>query len=155
MYPPDLPITHLRACQRVHLPMYPSQSAMSHLHSLAQSMYIAAFLPKHVNTTCFADYVNSTSGAIRLAFGLLPLASSPVLVVGVFQGCCSLVVSARNDNVCYHRELIRRVIRSLTCQNVGMIFRTLFMLFALFTGITLYFGLSQVVPPIAILQHIG
>ena len=49
---------------------------MSHLHSLAQSMYIAIFLPKHVNTTCFAAYVNSTSGAIQLAFDLLPLASS-------------------------------------------------------------------------------
>ena len=49
---------------------------MSHLHSLAQSMYIATFLPEHVLTTCFADYVTSTSGAIRLAFDLLPLASS-------------------------------------------------------------------------------
>ena len=58
-------------CTRV-VPMYPSQSAMSHLHSLAQSMYIATFLPKHVITTCFADYVTSTSGAIRLAFDLLP-----------------------------------------------------------------------------------
>ena len=64
-------------CTRV-VPMYPSQSAMSHLHSLAQTMYIATFLPKHVNTICFADYVNSTSGAIRLAFDLLPLASSKV-----------------------------------------------------------------------------
>ena len=64
-------------CTRV-VPMYPSQSqsAMSHLHSLAQSMYIATFLPEHVLTTCFADYVTSTSGAIRLAFDLLPLASS-------------------------------------------------------------------------------
>ena len=52
--------------------MYPSQSAMSHLHSLAQSMYIATFLPKHVIPTCFADYVTSTSGAIRLAFDLSP-----------------------------------------------------------------------------------
>ena len=60
-------------CTRV-VPMYPSQSAMS--HSLAQSMYIATFLPKHVISTCFADYVTSTSGAIRLAFDLLPLASS-------------------------------------------------------------------------------
>ena len=58
-------------CTRV-VPMYPSQSAMSHLHSLAQSMYIATFLPKHVIPTCFADYVTSTSGAIRLAFDLLP-----------------------------------------------------------------------------------
>ena len=49
---------------------------MSHLHSLAQSMYIATFLPEHVLTTCCADYVTSTSGAIRLAFDLLPLASS-------------------------------------------------------------------------------
>ena len=49
---------------------------MSHLHSLAQSMYIATFLPEHVLTTCFADYVTSTSGAIRLAFDDLPLASS-------------------------------------------------------------------------------
>ena len=49
---------------------------MSHLHSLAQSMYIATFLPEHVLTTCFADYVTSTSGAIWLAFDLLPLASS-------------------------------------------------------------------------------
>ena len=56
---------------------------MSHLHSLAQSMYIATFLPEHVLTTCFADYVTSTSGAIRLAFDLLPLASS------VF--CCSVL----------------------------------------------------------------
>ena len=62
-------------CTRV-VPMYPSQSAMSHLHSLAQSMYIATFLPEHVLTTCFADDVTSTSGAIRLAFDLLPLASS-------------------------------------------------------------------------------
>ena len=54
------------------VPMYPSQSAMSHLHSLAQSMYIATFLPKHVIPTCFADYVTSTSGAIRLAFDLSP-----------------------------------------------------------------------------------
>ena len=58
-------------CTRV-VPMYPSQSAMSHLHSLAQSMYIATFLPKHVIPTCFADYVTSTSGAIRLAFDLSP-----------------------------------------------------------------------------------
>ena len=65
-------------CTRV-VPMYPSQSAMQHLHSLAQSMYIATFLPKHVIPTCFADYVTSTSGAIRLAFDLLPLASSPFL----------------------------------------------------------------------------
>ena len=67
-------------CTRV-VPMYPSQSqsAMSHLHSLAQSMYIATFLPEHVLTTCFADYVTSTSGAIRLAFDLLPLASSFLL----------------------------------------------------------------------------
>ena len=64
-----------KECTRV-VPMYPSQSAMSHLHSLAQSMYVATFLPKHVITTCFADYVTSTSGAIRLAFDLLPLASS-------------------------------------------------------------------------------
>ena len=49
----------------------PSQ-ALSHLHSLAQSMYIATFLPKHVIPTCFADYVTSTSGAIRLAFDLSP-----------------------------------------------------------------------------------
>ena len=62
-------------CARV-VPMYPSQSAMSHLHSLARSVYVATFLPKHVITTCFADYVTSTSGAIRLAFDLLPLASS-------------------------------------------------------------------------------
>ena len=54
------------------VPMYPSQSAMSHLHSLAQSMYIATFLPKHVIPTCFADYVTSTSGATRLAFDLSP-----------------------------------------------------------------------------------
>ena len=53
---------------------------MSHLHSLAQSMYIATFLPEHVLTTCFADYVTSTSGAIRLAFDDLPLASSGVLI---------------------------------------------------------------------------
>ena len=65
-------------CTRV-VPMYPSQSAMSHLHSLAQSMYIATFLPKHVIPTCFADYVTSTSGAIRLAFDLLPLASSSTI----------------------------------------------------------------------------
>ena len=58
-------------CTRV-VPMYPSQSAMSHLHSLAQSMYIATFLPKHVIPTCFADYVTSTSGAIWLAFDLSP-----------------------------------------------------------------------------------
>ena len=58
-------------CTRV-VPMYPSQSAMSHLHSLAQSMYIATFLLKHVIPTCFADYVTSTSGAIRLAFDLSP-----------------------------------------------------------------------------------
>ena len=58
-------------CTRV-VPMYPSQSAMSHLHSLAQSMDIATFLPKHVIPTCFEDYVTSTSGAIRLAFDLLP-----------------------------------------------------------------------------------
>ena len=58
-------------CTRV-VPMYPSQSAMSHLHSLAQSMCIATFLPKHVIPTCFADYVTSTSGAIRLAFDLSP-----------------------------------------------------------------------------------
>ena len=45
---------------------------MSHLHSLVQSMYIATFLPKHVIPTCFADYVTSTSGAIRLAFDLSP-----------------------------------------------------------------------------------
>ena len=58
-------------CTRV-VPMYPSQSAMSHVHYLAQSMYIATFLPKHVIPTCFADYVTSTSGAIRLAFDLSP-----------------------------------------------------------------------------------
>ena len=58
-------------CTRV-VPMYPSQSAMSHLHSLAQSMYIATFLPKHVIPSCFADYVTSTSGAIRLAFNFSP-----------------------------------------------------------------------------------
>ena len=70
-------------CTRV-VPMYPSQSqsAMSHLHSLAQSMYIATFLPEHVLTTCFADYVTSTSGATRLAFDLLPLASSLGCVFG-------------------------------------------------------------------------
>ena len=62
-------------CTRV-VPMYPAQSAMSHLHSLAPSMYIASFLPKHVIPTRFADYVTSTSGATRLAFDLLPLASS-------------------------------------------------------------------------------
>ena len=55
------------------VPMYPSQSAMSHLHSLAQSMCVATFLPTHVITTCFADYVTSTSGAIRLAFDLVTL----------------------------------------------------------------------------------
>ena len=35
-------------------------------------MYIATFLSKHVIPTCFADYVTSTSGAIRLAFDLSP-----------------------------------------------------------------------------------
>ena len=61
---------------------------MSHLHSLAQSMYIATFLPEHVLTTCFADYVTSTSGAIRLALDLLPLASSLdcCMVHGVLLG---------------------------------------------------------------------
>ena len=71
---------------------------MSHLHSLAQSMYIATFLPEHVLTTCFADYVTSTSGAIRLAFDLLPLASSPAqgkgreehLFVHGPEHCCHL-----------------------------------------------------------------
>ena len=70
-------------CTRV-VPMYPSQSAMSHLHSVAQSMYIATFLPEHVLTTCFADYVTSTSGAIRLAFDLLPLASSALALAPAF-----------------------------------------------------------------------
>ena len=70
-------------CTRV-VPMYPSQSAMSHLHSLAQSMYIATFLPKHVIPTCFADYVTSTSGAIRLAFDLSPWPQ--VLFSRVFPG---------------------------------------------------------------------
>ena len=74
-------------CARV-VPMYPSQSAMSHLHSLAQSTYVATFLPKHVITTRFADYVTSTSGAIRLAFDLLPW---PQVIY--FPGL-SLVVSA-------------------------------------------------------------
>ena len=59
-------------CTRV-VPMYPAQSAMSHLHSLAPSMYIASFLPKHVIPTRFADYV---TGATRLAFDRLPLPSS-------------------------------------------------------------------------------
>ena len=73
-------------CTRV-VPMYPSQSqsAMSHLHSLAQSMYIATFLPEHVLTTRFADYVTSTSGAIRLAFDLLPLASSAFVPFQAFD----------------------------------------------------------------------
>ena len=80
-------------CARV-VPMYPCQSAMSHLHSLAQSVYVATFLPKHVITTCFADYVTSTSGAIRLAFDLLPLASSffptcQVRVVRFYHSCSS------------------------------------------------------------------
>ena len=74
-------------CARV-VPMYPSQSAMSHLHSLAQSTYVATFLPKHVITTRFADYVTTTSGAIRLAFDLLPW---PQVIY--FPGL-SLVVSA-------------------------------------------------------------
>ena len=64
---------------------------MSHLHSLAQSMYIATFLPKHVIPTCFADYVTSTSGAIRLAFDLSPwpqVDGGPALVRG---SLCELV----------------------------------------------------------------
>ena len=69
-------------CTRV-VPMYPSQSAMSHLHSLAQSMYIATFLPKHVIPTCFAGYVTSTSGAIRLAFDLSPWPQVFMLMLGV------------------------------------------------------------------------
>ena len=45
-------------------------------------MYIASFLPKHVIPTRFADDVTSTSGATRLAFDLLPLASSDAYPVG-------------------------------------------------------------------------
>ena len=63
-------------------------SRRSHLHSLAQSTYVATFLPKHVITTRFADSVTSTSGAIRLAFDLLPW---PQVIY--FPGL-SLVVSA-------------------------------------------------------------
>ena len=79
-------------CTRV-VPMYPSQSAMSHLHSLAQSMYIATFLPKHVIPTCFADYVTSTSGATRLAFDLSPW---PQVILFFQQTVLLLGFSLRN-----------------------------------------------------------
>ena len=51
-------------------------------------MYIATFLPKHVIPTCFADYVTSTSGAIRLAFDLSPWPQ--VVYVSLFSPyiCC-------------------------------------------------------------------
>ena len=48
-------------------------------------MYIATFLPKHVIPTCFADYVTSTSGAIRLAFDLSPW---PQVSAGMFGDMC-------------------------------------------------------------------
>ena len=84
-------------CARV-VPMYPSQSAMSHLHSSGQSMYVATFLPKHVITTCFADYVTSTSGAIRLAFDLLPwpqvicLSGLSLVVSALFRWPCNISI---------------------------------------------------------------
>ena len=94
-------------CTRV-VPMYPSQSAMSHLHSSAQSMYVATFLPKHVITTCFADYVTSTSGAIRLAFDLLPwpqviyLPGLSLVVSPLFRWPCNISIrlSPRSDWWC-------------------------------------------------------
>ena len=85
-------------CARV-VPMYPSQSAMSHLHSSAQSVYVATFLPKHVITTCFADYVTSTSGAIRLAFDLLPwpqviyLPGLSLVVSALFRWPCNISIN--------------------------------------------------------------
>ena len=49
--------------------------------STPQNPHKVLRLPRNVNTTRCADYVNSTSGAIRLAFDLLPGLKS------FFQGC--------------------------------------------------------------------
>ena len=102
-------------CTRV-VPMYPSQSAMSHLHSLAQSMYIATFLPKHVIPTCFADYVTSTSGAIRLAFDLSPWPQVHGHYVGLRSNNFKWLQSKKNPGLVDSNNLERMVVLAGTKQ---------------------------------------
>ena len=75
------------------VPMYPSQSSMSHLHSLAQSMYIATFLPKHVITTCFADYVTASFRPPPPGLKFFAAILFFIQLCGTFVSgfCCSLV----------------------------------------------------------------